>query len=40
MSLTPPEKCKYLKFAHLLYTTCHFMQTSTMNVIMPLEARM
>ena len=31
MSLTPPEKCKFKKIAHLLYLTCHFMQTSTMN---------
>ena len=31
MSLTPPEKCKFKKIAHLLYLTCHFMQTSTMS---------
>ena len=31
MSLTPPEKSKFEKFPHLLYSTYHFMQTSIMN---------
>ena len=31
MILTPPEKCKFKQFAHLLYLTYHFMQTSIMK---------
>ena len=31
MSLTPPEKCKFNKFVHLIYLTYHSMQTSIMN---------
>ena len=31
MSFTPPGKCKFQKFAHLVYSTSQFMQTSIMN---------
>ena len=31
MSLAPPEKSKFKKFAHLLYLQYHFMQTSIMK---------